>query len=399
MTLDLGRIVVQIQEMVGSVNGDQDRHRFATLREIWDSLDSAEVNRRRLDAKTSFLLPISEPDYRATAPLPDARASYTIAGTDGSYILPDRHNPARYYVINLGAVLISYGDQPTARLGSTPRLFFREDELVVPGDRYRTPINGQTIGPRRAAEELAAAVEALEGAAGPAIALLDGTLILWSLSTLPDAVTDWVLPEFIQALSTLRERGQPVASYVSAPGSAELMNVLRIARCDYPLHGWTINCDHCRDRIMSQGHTPACDVLPQVTDRYLFQEIANLPVGARSRVFRSSSSILDRYVDLGGPDCRICYFYLNAGTEVGRVEVPAWVAEDADLLEMTHAVVYHQAQLGRGYPVVLQEAHEVAVLSTSDRLLIEETIERELARIGIVVRRTGKDGSKRVRFV
>jgi hypothetical protein len=61
--------------------------------------------------------------------------------------------------------------------------------------------------------------------------------------------------------------------------------------------------------------------------------------------------------------------------------------------------VWDQAQLGRGYPIALQEAHEQAVLSMADRRLVEETVERLLATQGIVVTRTGKDGSKRGRFV
>ena len=81
------------------------------------------------------------------------------------------------------------------------------------------------------------------------------------------------------------------------------------------------------------------------------------------------------------------------------MEIPRWVSRRPDLVDFVHWAVFDQCERGRGYPVALQEAHEQAVLSTADRLLMEIAIERELARHGIVLTYTGKDGSKRGRFV
>jgi hypothetical protein len=39
------------------------------------------------------------------------------------------------------------------------------------------------------------------------------------------------------------------------------------------------------------------------------------------------------------------------------------------------------------------------VLSSADRRLVEELVERRLASLGVVMTRTGKEGSKRGRFV
>jgi hypothetical protein len=140
-------------------------------------------------------------------------------------------------------------------------------------------------------------------------------------------------------------------------------------------------------------------VIPDVTDRYFFEEIEELETGERSAVLSSTSKILERYRIDGTDDLCIDYFYLNVGAEIGRVEVPRWVSRSPEQLDLVHSVVFDQCQRGRGYPVALQEAHELAVLSTSDRLLMEIAIERELARHGIVLTHTGKDGSKRGRFV
>ena len=66
-------------------------------------------------------------------------------------------------------------------------------------------------------------------------------------------------------------------------------------------------------------------------------------------------------------DHYIHFFYLHVGAEIGRVEIPQWVAEDEELLDMVHACVYDQAEKGQGYPVTLSEAHERAVVRGADR--------------------------------
>jgi hypothetical protein len=377
VTLDLTRIVDQIDAMVRGVDRSQEGERFDALRTAWNELDELDVNTRFTKSRTSFLLARTDRNYRTRHRLPPLPTTYTVAATDGSMILPDRHSPARFYLLNVGKALLRYGDDPKADLTSEPDLRFAEDDLVITSDGRRT------------------AADMIPTIDGPAIALLDGTLILWALQSQDQSIIDQVLGEFLEALWTFKQRNLPVAAYISAPGSADLMNTLRVSICDYPHHGWDINCDHCRKRILTEGHTPACDILPGVPDRYLLEEIAQLRPGERTTVFTSNSKILERY----GDELRICFFYLHAGREIARIEIPHWIATDQDALDLVHGVIYDQCILGRGYPVALQEAHEMAVLSMADRRLVEEVIERRLAAIGIVMTRTGKDGSKRGRFV
>ncbi len=399
MTLDLARIAGQISEMIGEMGAPHHRARFDVLQETWDTLDSLDLSNRLEPAKSSFLLPAPQVDFREGRQLPTELSQYTIAATDGSFILPSRHQPARYYLLNTGRVRLTYGEAPGAMLDSQPDLRFHEEDLLIGLPVHKIPVNGATIGPKRAAEELRVAAGLLEDAQAPALALQDGTLILWSLETLPEPVAEWALPGFLDAMRWFRDNRIPVASYVSAPGTREIVNLMRIAVCDYPPAGLAVNCDHCRRRTIAEAHTPACDVIPEVTDRFFYEHVEPLQRGQRSAVFSSTSKILDRY-ELGRDDSlRIDYFYLNVGLEIGRVEIPRWVSRIPELLDHVHWVVFDQCERGRGYPVALQEAHEQAVLGTSDRLMIEVAIERELARHGIVLTHTGKDGSKRGRYV
>lgn len=395
MTLDLAAIAGDIAALVRHVDPASEAHRYSALRQAWESLDSDEVSQRIESGKTTFLVPGASEDYRGRASLPPPIDEITVCATDGSFVLPSRHSPARYYLINTGVAKIHYGQEPSASITSHPQLFYREADLLVPDPVNRIPVNGSNIGPKRAAEEIMAAASAIEPDDGQSVVLQDGTLILWMLETLPEPVRKWTLPDFLYAMDTLRDAKIPIASYISAPGSRELLNVLRIAVCDYPPRGMDVNCDHCRRTHHRQGTAPACDILPPVADHYLLREIAGLQPGERTALFASRSTILQQY----GEDHQIHFFYVHSGYEIGRVEVPAWVQRDPRLVDLVHRTIYDQCQLGRGYPTVLQEAHEAAVLNVADRRLIEDIVERELAAIGVVLTHTGKDSSKRVRAV
>lgn len=396
MPLDLSAVIGQINDLAAKLDSAESARRFEVLRNAWITLDSDEVNDRYDTAQTSFLLAETRGDYRATVPLPDRPLEYSVAASDGSFISPDRHAPVRFFLLNTSTVFLNYGHAPLAEIEARPDIRYEEADLVVPDDPQRTPIDGTILGFLRAIEELKAACARLERAGRPSVALQDGTLVLWQLQAQSEHVKDWVLSQFIDVLDDFRLRDQAVASYISAPGAAELMNMLRVSVCDYPTLGRAINCDECRRRT---GHIPACDILPNVPDRTLLTQIAQLQPGERTAIYHSRSRIMTEYDRDRTGDQKICFFYINAGREIARVEIPRWVAADVDQLDLVHATIYDQCMLGRGYPVVLQEAHEAAVLSMADRRMVEMAIEQALTGVGIVPMHTGKDGSKRGRFV
>ncbi len=61
------------------------------------------------------------------------------------------------------------------------------------------------------------------------------------------------------------------------------------------------------------------------------------------------------------------FYYLNGGAEIARVEAPDWLADDPELLAVSHAMLVKQCQLGLGYPVAVSEAHEQAGITGHDR--------------------------------
>ncbi len=388
MPFDFAKIATQIEELTREVpRGGRDE--FVPLRDAFEAMDVGELVARLTDKRTrhSFLpaLPIWE--FNRSYPAPPPPSDFSVLATDGSFILPDRHSPARFYLINVGRVHLHYGAMPGADLSSTAELRYREQELLVDG---RIPVNPAILGMRRAADELAALAQLALTVERPAVALQDGTLILWGLSGQDPVVRDWVLEDFLSALDDLRERGVPVASYISYPGGKDVTDSLRVSVCDFPAQGRTINCDLCR----SERQVPACQIIPTVPDRHVFEHIARLQPGERSDIYRSKSKILDFYREHA-----IAFFYLHTGTEIARVEIPLWVADHPPHLELIHALIYDQCLRGRGYPSVLQEAHEQAVIGVNERRVVETLVEEALARLGIVMLRSAKDTSKRGRFV
>jgi hypothetical protein len=222
------------------------------------------------------------------------------------------------------------------------------------------------------------------------LALLDGTLILWGLEAFPDFVTDALLIngmlKCLDAMKKLnKDRRLALSSYISYPRSTDVVNVLRVAVCPNDLPDCDKQCppEHGRD----------CAGLNGVRDRDIFMNL--LADGERSALFISPSKVVKEYYG----DHKVYFFYLRVGDEIARVEIPQWTAENKELLNLTHTLLYDQCQRGQGYPVALSEAHEQAVVTGADRENFRELVESTLTEEHIASVTSGKSLSKRTRWV
>jgi len=396
MTLDLVKIASALREAVASSAAQfQDAH--DGLLNVLAAFDDQEVAERINRARTSWLLGVALDRYFGSIPAPAERlASYTCVATDGSIVASDRHGPLHYAVINIGFCILSYGKEPDAQLGAEPTVLWREEDLWITDGSRRIPVSGAVLGMRRAVMELDAGLQWASVASPPVAVLQDGTLIPWSLEGQAAPVVSWAMDQFAQALAAYRERGIPVAGVISRPGSRDIVNVLRVAACDYPAAGRAVDCDDCLQRVQRGERRQACLVVPNVTDRWLFARCSavQLRPGERTGCYRSRSTILRQLPE----EDQIAFFYLHTGTEIARVELPLWVARDARLLEFVHAVIWDQCQRARGYPLALQEAHERAVVNWHERVQLETLVDQLYAFQGLFAERSAKERSKRVRL-
>lgn len=401
MTLDLSQVVAQVgsltQALKAAIEEKGERLHLA-LNTLHRQHDQEAALRHKLGtAKTTWLVAEPKESLEATHPTPPCPAEFTVLAVDGSHIDVDRHSPARCYLINIGIALLHYGSQPRARLTSHPSLFLEEDDLVLrdPLSGRQEPVEGALLGIKRTLEEAQALAQGTATLAepGPLLALMDGSLILWGLSgqAYPDFVKEALLTRgFIPFLEEMRrlagERPLALASYISLPRSTEVVNLLRLALCPYE----PVSCDRCQDK---KPGSRDCDGVGGLQDRDLFQKV--LKNGERSPVFGSLSSIVTDYYERH----QIHFFYVNAGQEIGRVEVPRWVAENPARLDLVHALVVDQCGRGQGYPVALMEAHEKAVVTAGDREQFWNLVERALLAEGLPTATSAKSQSKRTKWV
>lgn len=398
VSLDLSRIAAQVGDMIHSLrnSGAERRERLATaLRTLQDpGLDHRELASKISNAKTSWLVgqPLEPPATKY--PCPALPADFTIIATDGSNIDIDRHQAVRCYLINTGRVTLTYGSKPGASLTAVPNLYADDEHMVIPnpGTGRDQVIDANLLGIIRSIEEWRALAELASGLPpeSSALALIDGTLIQWGLEgkTYPQFVKDTLLVKgFLRCLDDIKKlndiRRLPMASYISFPGGADVVNALRIALCP----GDVINDDAC-----AKCRTKECEQVNGLRDRDIFND--TLAPGERSGLFASSSTILEQY-----GDHKVCFFYLNAGGETGRVEVPKWVADDRKLLDLTHALIYDQCRRGQGYPVALSEAHEQAVITGADRENFWRLVEAAMSEQHIDRPGSAKSLSKRTRWL
>ncbi|MFC1938683.1 DNA double-strand break repair nuclease NurA [Chloroflexota bacterium] len=325
-------------------------------------------------------------------PIPD---EFTILATDGSHIAVDRHRSTRCYLINIGEVILRYGQNPDATLDSHPSLYSGEEEMAIAPSSVKDreqPIEGNLLGLKRNIDEChRLATLAKELPSGSlSLALADGSLILWGLEAYPDFVTEALLTRgFLSYLTEIEKLNEPtrkvaLASYISFPRSTEVINALRVALCPREV----LDTDYC-----GECKTRECDAIASIRDRELFMDI--LKPRERSALFTSGSRFVQKHY--GGH--QVYFFYLRVDDEVARIELPRWVAFDENLLNLAHSLILDQCQRGQGYPVALSEAHEQAVVTAADRENFWQLVESALVTEHLPSLSSAKSQSKKTRWV
>jgi hypothetical protein len=390
MTLDMLKVSPQVVQLGGdlasrfALHGPRLEQARAVMKEQaadWEALrDVAAASRRRLAR------PMEPLDARH--PGSDPPREHVAIATDGSQIEPDRHGPADFFLLNVGWAVVRYGPAPYADLASEPKLYYGPEQVYITYNERRVPIQDRHLAARRAGEELRTAADLAEhwqDEGLPVVVLVDGTLLLWVLDERPaDFLRTALLEPYIQQLERIRALRVPLASYISRPRSVEVSGLLAEANC----RPGVSNCEPCAAR--GDG-VCALDRLP---DRELFRDLA---LGERSAQFEMTlpEGLAAYYEDDLVP--RFCY--LNVGSEIARLEVPPWTADDPEAFALVQAVVLDQCQKGLGYPNVLARAHEQAIVTGADRLAFDYLLESVLARQGVPARHSEKAFSKRMRAV
>lgn len=311
---------------------------------------------------------------------PERPTPITVVATDGSQIYPDRHVEPTCFLLNVSQIAFQYGTTEPPLLTATPRFRYRERDLEDHFDEILASMTTEIVSAIRDQYELRELLSTARGArrAGrPLVAMADGTLIRWMIRGMRNrALENQLVSKYTGLLQEFMTDRLPLCSYISMPGNTEVGHLLQ----------FFLDSDLVDD---------SPDVrLDGLIDRQLFAQ--TLPPGARSATFSSTSHIQREYPEGN----KICYFYVHIPSawgrgEIGRVEMPEWVADEPALLDRLHSVVLSECRKGEGYPMILSEAHEHAVIRAREREQFYRMIERAMQGANLSANGSRKQLSKR----
>ena len=380
--LDLAKIAGQIpgisQHMHKEAIASRQRLEYAQKLQQQAANRQAKLIQEQTDFRDRLLFAAATPiePLDRCFEIQPAPYSHSVFATDGSQISPSHHEIAYCYLINIGQIMLHYGQSLHPLLDSVPEVFYKTEDLYV-SKQWNIRLE-EWMGYRRTVSEAETLAEMAcnwvlppgEHHDIPNLALVDGSLIYWFLDGLPIEARDKILPPILASCERLKKTNIPMMGYVSASRSTEGLNFLRFQTCEYEHPNCVVNCGDLDDKY-------PCQKLDGLRDSTFWGN--QLQPGQRSPLYRSNLRILDLYEEAQ----RVHFCYVNVGAEIARLEVPAWVVEDQTLFEQSLSIVMAQVQKGYGYPVALAEAHNQAVVRGGDRARFFALLEQQLIRAGL----------------
>ena len=397
MTLELEKLTDEVEQMAqGAYRQQQASDQL--LEALQEKLRRNARAWERIDAALTLAREHSQIDlkyYRSARPLDDEEPlnepipapappeAATVVASDGSQILPDRHAPYLYSLVNVGVIAYFHGRGRPPRQETHPALDYPGGDEEDP-DEETFVDSGAIVNLRRDLAEIERLVETAgqySEEAHPILALLDQRLLYWPVGSGSNEEGQRVLYGWQRAMSQAAEDGCLLAGYIDRPGKRSVITLLHtLDMLDGAIEAET---------LMERSRQPG------LTDAHLFGQILREP-GQRSKVFVDVSQHNE---DFGGRDRRneVCFFYFNSGRRhIARVDVPVWVAEDREKLNAVHGLIYSQCQIMGAYPYVLARADELAVVGYSDRESLDVMIANAMSRQGLASRATAKQSGKDV---
>ena len=305
-----------------------------------------------------------------TFPPPPMPPQLNVIGSDGSQIYIDRHSAYLYFLINVGSIWIPYGSGQSPQTFNHPQIYHHEIQLR---DDRGYLISPSIIDKIRDAEEIHELANLAERfSIKPTLALLDNNLLMHSGMVLRNDISTLVgnaIERYQRSMDRIRKAGGAFAGFIDRSLSSDLLKLMSLAK-------WNEQDNR----------------YPGLTDRDIF--LNHLPPRHRSATFRLHSPI---GVSQQRRDRAIYFFYLKTGSEdqIARIEVPEWVVMDPNLMELVHAGILMEGQATNGFPYSLIRAHELAVVTDSERQALDHWITTICLEHGLQLQPSQKAMTKR----
>jgi hypothetical protein len=314
------------------------------------------------DPNIRCALPVNE-NLASSHPPPASVIQSTLIAADGSQINPDRHSAVQFGLVNVGAITMRMDSGESPQIFTNTELMYGDD--LLPNG---IPMSEGLVALKRDLAERSQLDELSKGISGAVVTFTDGPVELWGAKGEDVASYAECVEKYLGVLSRLQSRGVITAGYVDKPSANLVVRLLEI-----------MSADPDQVKKLKDFHP-----LRVVSDRWLYGERDNplLPPGHRSAVFKIQSASEKKYTGV----LELHFFYLNVGSEGHpwpvRVEIPRWVVDDKEKLDLLHGVLVQQCNMmgSRPYPYLLHRAHETAVVKNEEKLQIEQMLAVELLR-------------------
>lgn len=326
----------------------------------------AETVVRNYDPFLRCAIPVIEP-LTASFPTSELPDEMTLIAADGSQITPDRHAEVNFAAINVGAIRLRHGSTEPPETTVSSQLLYDEQLYSSTGT-----ITEARLALLRDLNERTILAKMAEEAPSPIVTFTDGPMELWGgKSGDSEERADFLesLKHYSDVLTKLKDLGVITAGYVDKPSSNLVVRTLEVAMTPET------------ELSDIKHHHP----LRGVTDIALYQDI--LGSEERSPVFALQSQSTKSYQG----SLALHFFYLNVGQSgrpyLVRVEIPAWVANSEENLNLLQAALIYQCRVmgTRPYPYLLHRAHEAAVVKLEEKDQVTQMIAQELRARGVAV--------------
>lgn len=302
-------------------------------------------------------------------PLGTPESFYSVLGVDGSQIYADRHQGIAWSLLTIARVCFSY-------LPEQSNVSFSTQPFLV--SEYQEP---RFLDIRRSLLELQTGIQALKTFAdpkktdAPTLLLFDGPIcpsfLQEDTAAMQQQITSWKT-QIKELLHQCHEQKLLIAGYTSLPRARHLVRLLEVVAeqqgvCTIPAYEQVLDAD--------------------LVSLFLQPEF-------RSTWFMHPDNELELPNML-----RIYSAYAHVGSEIVRIELPGYLAHDDEQSSLLMRMILDQVQKGYGYPVVLAEAHEHAVIREADRQLFYELATRKARELGIGLSASCKSVKKRFPLV
>lgn len=342
--LDRTKLIGEVQQLSESLFVSY-AHEHTIAQQVWQRIVNDVTFEHKIKAaQVPWLLPSWSGKLDATFDVEKGVRAYRAISVDGSQIYPDRHQGTGCFLINIGTVAVSYGDaQSSVTFNSVPYVFNgmqgQEDVALSPEFVNCKRQEFEFSAGMRLMAELSKKPDGLTS-----IMLFDGSLVFWQLAAKDSPLKNIFLPLYFQSLQTLQANKNLFACYISLPKNRDISHLIRCALCDF-------------DAEHSDAYALIDHLIDTTVARFFMEPYT------RSTVFKVNHPLCNEYP----PDLHPHFFYLHVGDEIARIEIPAWIAQDQKAVDSIAWYALDQSLKGRGYPVVLAEAHEQAVVKGPDR--------------------------------